>query len=134
MVSLENTKINLPGLICDLGKYGFNSNIIAKEFLKNNRFVIPKGPALQIIEDTVQHIINTSIGYNDGEVITTPHKRFQIIINSELLEMLLASFDSFVRNSNSEWLLGGKYEVGADFKTIDGHDVEAKVYFSLENM
>lgn len=134
MIDQNIIEVNLPGIVCEQGKFGFNSNIIAETFLKNDGFVIQKGIELDIVQNTVQYIIDSSISYDDGDLIKTPHKRFQIIINSEILEMQLASIKGLIRNSNSEWLLNGKYEVGTDFNTIDEHSIEAKVYYSLENM
>ena len=132
-----NTSQNFPWFVFNDKTFGFDADTIAYEFLKTGRVRIYNDGSEQVltaVRDIINYVINTSYAYND-EAVKDPAKRFQIIINGNILEIYLkhSAFD-FIRTSSSKWLINGSYDVGTDFVDSSGTKIEAKVYYSDASM
>lgn len=127
-----------PWFVYNTKTFGFDADAVAKDFFEKGYIRIYNDGSEQILEAVravVQQVINKSIQYKD-EPVKDPAKRFQIIINGNILEIYLKAAEEFKlkRNSDSKWLFNGTYEVGTDFTSEAGQDIEAKVYYSEESM
>lgn len=133
----ESSK-TFPWFIYNKITFGFDADVIAQALFSTGYIRIYNDGSEQVLDAVravVQQVINKSIQYKD-ESIKDPAKRFQIIINGNILEIYLKAAKQFAlkRNSDSKWLFNGTYEVGTDFTSETGQDIEAKVYYSAESM
>jgi hypothetical protein len=117
--------------------FGFDADAVAEEFFKKGYIRIYNDGSEQVLEavrTVVQQVIDRSIQYKD-ESVKDQAKRFQIIINGNILEIYLAASGfRLTRNSDPKWLINSTYEVGTDFISDDGCKIEAKVYYSDASM
>ena len=133
-----DSSVNFPWFVYNTKTYGFDADALAKELFTKRYLRIYNNGSEQILDAVkavVQQVIDNSIQYKDESVKDTA-KRFQIIINGNILEIYLKEAEIFklTRNSDSKWLFNGTYEVGADFTSEKGYGIEAKVYYSEESM
>ena len=118
--------------------FGVDLTVFATEFWAKTKFIIrntSEERLLDALKTLVQKVIDDSIRYKDKDV-TNPPKRFQIMVNGNILEIYLLAADVFglIRKSDSKWLITGTYESGTDFISQNGKNIEAKVYFSEKSM
>ena len=137
MSDIFDTSQNFPWFVFNSTTFGFDADTIAYEFIKTRHIRIHNDGSEQVltaIRNVIDYVINTSYAYQD-ESVKDPAKRFQIIINGNILEIYLkhSAFD-FIRISNSKWLINGSYDSGTDFVDDTGTKIEAKVYYSDESM
>lgn len=126
----------MPWFIFNDSTFGFDADKFAQELWTRGHLIIYNNGSemcLKAIKDLINQIINNSYQY---ESVDDPAKRFQLIINGNILEIFLAQAEAFnlTRNSDSKWLFNGTYEIGTDFTDPSGQAVEAKVYYSEESM
>lgn len=90
---------------------------------------------VNLVITLMENVINTSYAYNEEDSFAkTRHGRFQMIFNSTLGEVTVARCCSLIKQSSAVWLLDGSYEKGTDFKSIEGVEIEAKVYKDINSM
>lgn len=124
--------MSTPGFL----KNGIDFEQLVKHYLANGCYITITDPAeIKLAIDLMQHIIDTSYGYDDeGSFASTIHGRFQMIFNSTLQEMLVRERGGLIKRSNAIWLLEDHYEKGADFKSNNNVDIETKVYKNVDSM
>jgi hypothetical protein len=83
----------------------------------------------------MEHVIGTSVGYQEDKekIKEAIQRRFQMIVNSTQ-EELIAEKVGLIKRSSAIWTLAGSYEGGTDFRSDNGKQIEAKVYFDQNNM
>ncbi len=138
MTEIFETNHTFPWFVYNSKTFGFDADIVAKEFFEKRYIRIYNDGSEQVFDAVraiVQQVIDNSIQYKD-ELVKDTAKRFQIIINGNILEIFLRDAEVFklTRNSDSKWLFNGTYEVGPDFTSEKGYGIEAKVYYSEESM
>ena len=136
MSSQFESSTAMPWFIFNDSTFGFDADKFAQELWAKGRLIIYNNGSemyLKAIQDLIGQVIDNSYQY---ESVDDPAKRFQLIINGNILEIFLVQADAFnlTRNSDSKWLFNGTYETGADFTGPSGRTVEAKVYYSEESM
>jgi hypothetical protein len=105
-------------------------------YLTNNYRIEITDPAeVKLATALMEHIINTSHGYDDEDSFAkTIHGRFQMIFNSTLQEIVAREKGGLTKLSNAVWLLDGSYEKGTDFRSSEGIEIETKVYKNVTSM
>lgn len=138
MTKAFNYSATAPWFIFNEETFGFDANKLFKSFFEKGRLIICNVDSekfLDAMRALLIKIINESIQYKD-EAVKDPVKRLQIILNGNILEIYLEAAEGFqlTKNSDSKWLFNGTYEVGADFTSKEGSNIEAKVYYSVDSM
>jgi hypothetical protein len=104
-------------------------------YLTNNYRIEITDPAeVKLATALMEHIINTSHGYDEDSFAKTIHGRFQMIFNSTLQEIVAREKGGLTKLSNAVWLLDGSYEKGTDFRSSEGIEIETKVYKNVTSM
>ena len=116
--------------------YGFDADLIVDVLINGGQVTIystADEKVLEALKGLIQRVIDDTKHYQD-KTMRDPAKRFQIIINGNILEVFLDKTGYFIRNSDGKWLINSSYETGTDFTGLHGTRVEAKVYYSYESM
>lgn len=130
------TSASFPWFVFNDETYGFDADLVAQALFTDGYVRIydtANERVLGALIVLVKQVIDNSKQYQD-ETVQDPAKRFQIIINGNILEVFLNKTGCFIRNSDAKWLLNSTYETGTDFTGLQGTRVEAKVYYSYESM
>ena len=138
MIKDFESSTNFPWFVYNKETFGFDADALAEAFFKTGHIRIYNDGAeniLDAVQAVVQQVIDNSIQYQD-ESVKDKAKRFQIILNGNILELYLKAADGFrlKRNSDAKWLFNGTYEVGTDFTSEEDYGIEAKVYYSEDSM
>ena len=121
-----------PGFLAD----GIDFAKLVMYYLANGCYIEITNPAeVALIRNLIKHVIDTSYGY-DGDIsdfAKTIHGRLQMIFNSAIEELFLQKA-GFYKRSSAIWRLCDSYERGTDFQSMNGKQIEAKVYKNFDSM
>lgn len=115
---------------------GIDFEQLVDHYLANNcRIEITDLAEVKLAIALMEHVINTSYEYDEEDSFAkTIHGRFQMIFNSALEELIMKRYGGLLKKSNAVWLLEGSYEKGADFRSSQNVEIEAKVYKDVNSM
>ena len=120
-----------PGFFSD----GIDFDCLVKYYRANNNYIcITDSSEIKLATELMEDLIAKSYGYDEDDFVKTIHGRFQILFNSNILELTAEESSTLIRRSNSIWRLNGSYETGADFVSTDGVAIETKVYKNILRM
>lgn len=115
---------------------GIDFEQLVLHYLANNCHIEITDPKeVAIATSLMEHVIGTSIKYkeNPEKLKEAIQRRFQMIFNSTQ-EELTSEKAGLIKKSSAIWLLTGVYETGTDFRSDNGKQIEAKVYFDWNTM
>ena len=115
---------------------GIDFELLVDHYIANGYKLEITDPAeVRLVIALMEHVINTSYEYNEeNSFAKTVHGRFQMIFNSVLEELIIRRYGGLLKKSDAIWLLEGSYEKGADFRSSQNAEIEAKVYKNEASM